>query len=166
MVCRLLKSLYGLKQAPKIWFDTLRKVLKGIGLRRLDTKHLVYVLLERHSKKPKGVFIGPDLVIAVYVDDIMIISCTRAVIKDFKNQLSSKFNIKDLGKASDYLGIKIVRNRAARTLRIHQSKYYKGLLVKYGMAKCNPSSIPILVDTKLTVDSSDKVLDSEGTQRY
>jgi hypothetical protein len=48
----LLKSFYGLKQAPKIWFDTLRKVLEEIGLRKLDIKYLVYVLLLREGKKP------------------------------------------------------------------------------------------------------------------
>jgi hypothetical protein len=87
MVCRLLKSLYGLKQAPKIWFDTLRKALEEMGLRRLDTEHSVYTLLQRQDKRPQGVFIGPDLVIAVYVDDIMMIGRSKTVIQEFKDQL-------------------------------------------------------------------------------
>src|SRR5271167_4314134 len=123
-----------------------------MGLQRLNTKHLVYVLLERNSKKLQGVFIGPDLVIAVYVDNIIIIGCTKAVIKDFKERLSTQFNIKDLGDAFDYLGIEIVWNRAAGTLKIHQSKYCKGLLKKYSIANCNSVNIPILENTKLTVD--------------
>ena len=94
-------------------------MLEEIGLKRLNTKHLVYVLLERKGKKLQGIYIRLNLVIAVYVDDIIIISRIRAVIKDFKDQLSSKFNIKNLGKASNYLGIEIVRNRAAGTLRIY-----------------------------------------------
>ena len=133
MVCHLLKSLYGLKQAPKIWFDTLRKALEEMGLRRLDTEHSVYVLLQRHGKKPQEVFIGPDLVIAVYVDDIMMIGRHRLIIQEFKSQLSKKFHIKDLGEATDYLGIEIVRDRAAGTLKIHQTKYCRSLLKKYGM---------------------------------
>jgi hypothetical protein len=48
----LLKSLYSLKQAPKIWFNTLRKVLEEIGLRKLDIEYLIYVLLSREGKKP------------------------------------------------------------------------------------------------------------------
>jgi hypothetical protein len=79
-VCHLLKSLYGLKQAPKIWFDTLRKALEEMGLRRLDTEHSVYVLLSREGQKPQSVFIGPDLVITVYMDDIMIIGRIKHVI--------------------------------------------------------------------------------------
>ena len=82
--------------------------MEEIGLRRLDTKYLVYVLLERDSKKPKGVFIRPNLIIAVYIDNIIIIGRTKAVISNFKKQLSRHFNIKDIGEALDYLGIKIV----------------------------------------------------------
>ena len=119
IVCYLLKSLYSLKQAPKIWFDILRKALEEIGLKRLNTEHLVYVLLQRQGKKPQGVFVGPDLVIAVYVDDIIMIRQHKTIINDFKSQLGKKFNIKDIREATDYLGIEIVRNRAAGTLKIH-----------------------------------------------
>jgi hypothetical protein len=49
----------------------------------------------------------------------MIIRQHKTFINDFKSQLGKKFNIKDIGEATDYLGIEIVRNRAARTLKIH-----------------------------------------------
>jgi len=49
----------------------------------------------------------------------MIIGRSKTIIQDFKNQLSRKFNIKDIGEASDYLGIEILRNRAAGTLKIY-----------------------------------------------
>jgi len=167
-VCHLLKSLYGLKQAPKIWFDTLGKALEEMGLKRLDTEHSVYVLLSREGKKPQSVFIGPDLVIAVYVDDIMMIGRHKLVIQEFKKQLNEKFDIKDIGEATDYLGIEIKHDKAAGTLKIHQSRYCKGLLKKYGMDKCNPSRIPIHDSTRLTVDDdqSEQILDKEGIHRY
>jgi hypothetical protein len=73
-----------------------------------------------------------------------------------------------MGEASDYLGIEIVRNRVAGTLKIHQSKYCKSLLKKYGMAECNSSDVPIIASTKLTVDNpnEDRTLEDEGTHRY
>jgi hypothetical protein len=43
----------------------------------------------------------------------------KTIINDFKSQLGKKFNIKDIGEAIDYLGIEIVQNKAARTLKIH-----------------------------------------------
>jgi hypothetical protein len=167
MVYHLLKSLYGLKQAPEIWFDTLRKALEKMRLRRLDTEHSVYVLLQRQDKKPQGVFIGPDLVIAVYIDDIMMIRRQRLIIQEFKSQLSQKFHIKDLGEATDYLGIEIERDRTAGTLKIHQTKYCRSLLRKYSINEYNPSRIPIHDSTKLTVNDQDKgILDGEDIHRY
>ena len=83
-------------------------MLEEIGLKRLNIKHLIYILLERHSKKLKGVSIRLNLIIAVYIDNIIIISQTKAVINNFKMQLNRHFNIKDIGEASNYLGIKIV----------------------------------------------------------
>jgi Reverse transcriptase (RNA-dependent DNA polymerase) len=35
MVCRLKKSVYGLKEAPKIWWETLSKKLREMGMRQL-----------------------------------------------------------------------------------------------------------------------------------
>jgi len=77
-------------------------VLKEIRLRRLNIDYLVYILLERDSKKPKRVFIRLDLVIAVYINNIIIIKQTKAIINNFKMQLSKHFNIKDLREAADY----------------------------------------------------------------
>lgn len=78
----------------------------------------VCLSLAMPSKKPQGVFIRPDLVLAVYVGSIRMIGRSKNVIKDFKSQLSKKFNTKDIGKALDYLGIEIPRNRAVGTLKI------------------------------------------------
>ncbi len=62
---------------------------------------------------------GLDLVITVYVDDILIIGRNKIVIQDFKDSLRKKFNIKDIREIQDYLGIEIIRNRATGTPRIN-----------------------------------------------
>ena len=124
-----------------------------MGLRRLDTKHSVYILLQRYGKKPQEVFIGPDLVIAVYINDIMMIRRYRLIVQEFKRQLNKKFHIKDLGEAIDYLGIEIVRDRAAGILKIYQTKYCRSLLKKYGMDEYNSSRILIHNSIKLTVNN-------------
>ena len=60
MICRLLKSLYSLKQAPCVWAKVLREFLINYSLTRLEFDHCIYV--------------GKSLIIAIYVDDILIIS--------------------------------------------------------------------------------------------
>jgi hypothetical protein len=55
-ICELRKSLYGLKQAPRVWYQKLDRFLtsKNLQLVRSDADHSLYV--------------GKDLIIAVYVD--------------------------------------------------------------------------------------------------
>ena len=91
----------------------------------------------------------------------------KLVIQEFKELLNEKFDIKDIGEATDYLGIEIKRDKAAGTLKIHQSRYCKALLKKYGMDECNPTRTPIHEATKLDVDDPDgQILNKEGIHRY
>jgi hypothetical protein len=52
-------------------------------------------------------FVGPEIIIIVYVNNILIIGKNRAIINLFKKSLNVYFKIKNLGEAVDYLGIKI-----------------------------------------------------------
>ena len=85
----------------------------------METEHSIYIFINRKDKELKGVYVGSDLVIVVYVDDILIIGRNKIVIQDFKDFFRKKFNIKDMGEIQDYLGIEIIRNRAAGILRIN-----------------------------------------------
>jgi Reverse transcriptase (RNA-dependent DNA polymerase) len=51
--------------------------------------------------------VGPKIIITVYVNNILIIDKNRVVMDLFKKSLSAYFKIKNLGKAVDYLDIKI-----------------------------------------------------------
>ena len=93
MVCKLLKSLYGLKQAPRVWAKVLREFLVSYGLVRLESDHCIYV--------------GKNLIIAIYVDDLLLISKSKRSLWQIKTELKNQFNMKDLKAAQHYLGIKI-----------------------------------------------------------
>jgi hypothetical protein len=58
-------------------------------------------------------------VIAVYINDIIIIKRHKLIIQEFKRQLNKKFHIKDLREAINYLDIEIVRDRAVEILKIY-----------------------------------------------
>ncbi|GKB88950.1 zf-CCHC domain-containing protein [Tanacetum coccineum] len=94
-VCKLKKSLYGLKQAPKKWNKKLVGVLSECGFTQSLNDHSVFV------KSFYNVFIA----LLVYVDDIIISGNDLNEIIMFKSLLSSKFQIKDLGKLKYFLGI-------------------------------------------------------------
>ena len=55
---------------------------------------------------------GVRLHVLVYVDDLIITGSSAAIITEFKQYLSTKFHMKDLGVLRYFLGIEIARSPA------------------------------------------------------
>lgn len=107
---RLNKSLYGLKQAPRIWARTLYATLHKLGFERLKCEH--------------SIFYKKDLIIAVYVDDLLIIGRNSEAITQFKQEFAKHYDIKDMGPAEDYLGIQLIRN-GSESILLSQKAYFE-----------------------------------------
>ena len=63
-VLRLNRALYGLKQSPRIWYLCLCHVITSLGLEIMETDNSIYISTELCT------------ILAVYVDDILILSKT------------------------------------------------------------------------------------------
>jgi len=75
-------------------FDTF---IRGLGFTRSKVDHCVYFKL-----------IGDYVIyLVLYVDDMLLVGNDKEIIQDLKTQLSSKFDMKDLGAANYILGIEI-----------------------------------------------------------
>ena len=105
LVCKLNKSLYGLKQSPRMWYQKFDTYILGLGFVRSRDDYCVY------SKQVGNHFIY----VVLYVDD-MLVGNNMDVIKEVKSQLSSKFNMKDLGAAKSILRMEVKRDRANKKL--------------------------------------------------
>ena len=103
-VCRLRKGLYGLKQSARVWNQRIGKKLEQSGMHATNGDHSVWVSHDR------------GLILALYVDDIVLFARDMQAIRWMKGILNENFNMKDLGPISTLLGIKIQRNRAQGTL--------------------------------------------------
>jgi hypothetical protein len=79
----------------------------------------------------------------VYVDDILVIAKQLAMVNYVKAELTAAFDIRDLGPAAHFLGMSILRDRAACTLKLDQSQMVKDLVSQYGMTDCKPKGIPM-----------------------
>lgn len=66
----------------------------------------------------------------VYVDDVLITSPNESIITEVKAYLHKAFIIKDLGDASYFLGIELLKTE--KELYINQRKYVKYILSKVG----------------------------------
>ena len=56
--------------------------------------------------------------------------------------MCQKYSCHDLGDASTYLGMQIVRDRSTGTLTIHQAAYTKAIFSKYDLENCRPRVTP------------------------
>ena len=67
----------------------------------------------------------------LYVDDILLIGNDIEFVDSIKGYLNKNFSIKDLGKATYVLGIKIYRDRSRRLIGLSQSTYLENVLKKF-----------------------------------
>ena len=86
LVCKLNKSLYGLKQSLRCWNTALRKYMETIHFKPSNADPCVYVRS------------GEDMtIVAVYVDDLIIITKTPEETRKVKESLAARFKMKDIG---------------------------------------------------------------------
>ena len=106
LVCKLLKALYGLKQAPRQWYAKLSTFL-------CDELSFISCPYEPclYYKHYRDIV----LIIAVYVDDLLIAGNNIPAMQTVKVELSKRFEMKDLGEASEFLGLQITRDRVKCT---------------------------------------------------
>jgi hypothetical protein len=112
LVCKLNKSLYGLKQAGRAWYEKIHNELIKLNFTRLETDNCIYISRSQ----------GRTTVIALYVDDLLLLSNCMTDLVDIKRRLSDRFEMKDLSEVRFILGIKVERDRRTRTLWISSHK--------------------------------------------
>ena len=77
-----------------------------------------------------------ELVVDVYVDDLIVTGARTEDINGFKHEMAAHFRMSDLGALSYYLGIEVRQGKEELTLG--QSAYASKLLERSGMAECKP----------------------------
>jgi len=161
LVCKLLRSLYGLKQAPRIWNQRIRRFLKSIGFEQTHSDPCVYI------NKETGI------IIAMWVDDLIIFGRDMTHINVLKSALKAEYEMKDIGELTYFLGIQVHRDRQQKLIHIDQSGYIRMILERYGMQDSKPATVPLATGTKLVKASvSDRLMDRHvyqsivGSQMY
>lgn len=140
-VCKLKKSLYGLTQAPRQWYKKFESFMGKHGYIKTTSDHCVFM------KK----FSSDDFVILlIYVDGMLIIGNNASRITSLKRELTKSFAMKDLGTASQILGLKIIRDRKTKRLWLSHEKYIEKVLQRFNMHKAKPVSTPLGAHFKLS----------------
>jgi hypothetical protein len=129
-VCLLRKGLYGLKQSARVWNRRITTELKRASLVALSGDQSIWVDE------------GRNLILALYVDDIVLFARDVQEIRRIKAFLTNSFHMKDLGPISTVLGMRVRRDRPQRTVRIDQTHYIKDILKEFQHDDCRTVSTP------------------------
>jgi hypothetical protein len=111
---QLKRNLYGCKQAARNWF-----------------RHLTQGLLKEgfcQSASDPCLFLRWDCILIVYTDDCIIFSKEDQVIDDLLCNLSQMFSIEDQGSVQDYLGIRMIKDPANKTISVTQPGLIESVL--------------------------------------
>ncbi|EOY33038.1 Uncharacterized protein TCM_041046 [Theobroma cacao] len=107
-VCKLIKALYGLKQAPRAWYKKIDAYLRSNKFFCSESEPTLYV------KSSLGKI---QLIVSVYVDDLLITGPNKSDLNSFRNKMKSEFDMSDLGEMSYFLGLEIQQREKFELLR-------------------------------------------------
>ena len=97
---------------------------------------------------------GNQLLICLYVDDLIVTGSDVNEIEAFKSQMMSEFEMSDLGKLTYFLGMEFTE--VAGGLMMHQMKYASDILKRFNIMNCNPSSSPAETNVKLVMNEEEE----------
>ena len=144
------KALYGLKQAPREWPKMVKESYGSVGL--------------KSSTADPNLFVGRGVYIPIFVDDKLIIG-PRTTVDVVKKEIMQRWKCKDLGPVDLFVGFQIQRNRAKRSLKIHQEFYISKLLQRLKLENANPVRLLVPAGTVLKPDD-DNLLEGDDITVY
>ncbi|CAI7770437.1 unnamed protein product, partial [Closterium sp. NIES-54] len=149
----LRRPVYGLRQAPREWHDTLRTTLAALGF--------------APSTADPSLFLRTDTTLSpfyvlVYVDDLVFATTETEALAHVKSELQKRHTCTDLGELTSYLGLRITRDRAQRTITLTQSYMVQQVLQRFGFTYSSPQSTPLPTGHSLSAPPSDESVEPSG----
>ncbi|CAI7923215.1 unnamed protein product [Closterium sp. NIES-54] len=105
----LRRLVYGLRQAPREWYDTLRTTLATLGFAPSTADPSLFLRTDTTL---------PPFYVLVCVDDLVFATADTEALAHVKSELQKRQTCTDLGDLTSYLGLRITRHRAQRTITL------------------------------------------------
>ena len=99
------------------------------------------------------------VIIALYVDDMLIFSTSLSVVHSTKRFLASQFEMKNMSEAKVILGVKIIR--MGDSIILSQEHYVEKILKRFGHFDAKPVSTPYDANTHLMKNRGDPMGQAE-----
>jgi len=100
---------------------------------------------------------GRIAIVLIYVDALIITGNYSEEIQRTRENLSVRFQMKELGELKHFLGLEVERTKEG--LFLGQQKYAKDLLQRYGMLDFKPISTPMNPNVRLQEDKGKDLKD-------
>ncbi|CAI7754123.1 unnamed protein product, partial [Closterium sp. NIES-54] len=145
--------IYGLRQATREWHDTLKTTLAVLGFSPSTTDPSLFFRTDTTL---------PPFYILVYVDNLVFATTDSKALAHVKSGLQKKHTCTDLGELTSYLGLRITRDRAQRTITLTQSHMVQQVLQHFGFTYSSPQSTPLPTAHSLSAPPSDESVEPTG----
>ncbi|GKV53337.1 hypothetical protein SLEP1_g59870 [Rubroshorea leprosula] len=137
-VCQLRRTLYVLKQSPRAWYAKFSATVSEFGFTSSPHDTTLFI-----CETTWGM-----VLLLLYVDDMIITEDDVVGVEELKQSLSQKFEMKDLGVLSYFLGLEVTSSVDGYLLS--QVKYAFDLVSKAELNDGKSVSTPLEHNVKLT----------------
>ncbi|CAI7813176.1 unnamed protein product [Closterium sp. NIES-53] len=149
----LRRPVYGLHQAPREWHDTLRTTLAALEFATSTADPSLFLRTDTTL---------PPFYVLVYVDDLVFATADTEALAHAKSELQKRHTCTDLGELRSYLGLRITRDRAQRTITLTQSHMVQQVLQRFGFTYSSPQPTPLPTGHSLSALPSDESVEPSG----
>lgn len=151
------RALYGAKQSGHLWRRRFDTWLQAYGFEPTTHDDCVYILRGNDS--------AVQLVIGVWVDDIIAAAATDKIRSEFTRDLRKEFTVDDRGDLEWVLGMKVDYDRAGRTVKLSSAARVHAMCTLYGIESKAMRKYATPADqTILDLEGGDE-LTKEGKER-
>jgi hypothetical protein len=130
-VLRVDKAIYGTPQAGRYWNEDISKFLTSLGYTAFEKDKCIF--MKKFSDNNLSI-------IALYVDDLIVIGPHDERTESLKTKLGEKYQVKCLGVINEFLGISFKMDSGVLSMNLE--KYIDKMLTKFKMTECKPVSNP------------------------
>ncbi|CAI7818957.1 unnamed protein product [Closterium sp. NIES-53] len=104
----------------------------------------------------------PPFYVLVYVDDLVFATADTEALAHVKFELQKRHTCTDLRELTSYLGLRITRDRAQRTITLTQSHMVQQVLQRFCFMYSSPQSTPLPTGPSLSAPPSDESVEPSG----
>ncbi|CAI7776471.1 unnamed protein product [Closterium sp. NIES-53] len=94
--------------------------------------------------------------------DLVFATADTEALAHVKSELQKRHTCTDLGELTSYLGLRITRDRAQRTITLTQSHMVQQFLQRFGFTYSSPQSTPLPTGHSLSAPPSDEFVEPNG----